>query len=170
MEDSPTTLYRFFGDRRVLLYVGVGGNPGRRFNQHAKDKLWWPNVVTTTMEHFGTRQEALDAETAAIRSEFPLYNVVHNKNREEQNVQKEWREFTQSIATNWDLQGFDFRLLLFFWGGELSTEKWEVLNHGRIARQMSTDQHTISRPRVSKALKTLTEAGLILEGDESRSG
>lgn len=80
---APTTLYRFFDERDQLLYVGIAGNPGRRFDQHAKGpdgKPWWPRVVRSTMEHFDTREAALAAEAAAIITEGPLHNVVHNRN------------------------------------------------------------------------------------------
>lgn len=73
-----TTLYRFFDAGGQLLYVGIAGNPGRRFGQHAKDKTWWTQVASSSMQHFNQRVEAERAERAAIRSEGPLHNVVHN--------------------------------------------------------------------------------------------
>lgn len=73
-----TTLYRFFDAGGQLLYVGIAGNPGRRFGQHAKDKTWWTQVASSSMQHFGTRTEAERAEQIAIRAEGPLHNVVHN--------------------------------------------------------------------------------------------
>lgn len=75
---KPTTLYRLFSADNQLLYVGVAGNPGRRFEQHAGEKPWWGEVAITELEHFATREEALAAERVAIRDEAPLYNVVHS--------------------------------------------------------------------------------------------
>ena len=76
-----TTLYRFFDADDRLLYVGIAGNPGRRFHQHANGpdgKPWWSHVARSTMEHFDTREEAAAAEVAAIVTEHPLHNVAHN--------------------------------------------------------------------------------------------
>ncbi len=78
-EPTPTTLYRFFDAANRLLYVGIAGNPGRRFSEHGKDKGWWTNVARSTMEHFATRDAALTAERAAIIDEKPVHNVVHNR-------------------------------------------------------------------------------------------
>ena len=79
-----TTLYRFFDADDQLLYVGIAGNPGRRFHQHANGpdgKPWWGQVTRSTMEHFATREAAAAAEVAAIVAERPLHNVVHNKGK-----------------------------------------------------------------------------------------
>jgi len=76
-DQIPTSLYRLFGADDELLYVGVAGNPGRRFEQHRKDKPWWGEVITVTLEHFPTRPDALAAEVTAIEEERPRYNVVH---------------------------------------------------------------------------------------------
>lgn len=76
---QPTTLYRFYDASGRLLYVGIAGNPGRRFNEHSRDKGWWANVTRSTMEHFPTREEALWAEEVAIKVEHPAHNVVHNR-------------------------------------------------------------------------------------------
>lgn len=71
-----TTLYRLFDRRGMLLYVGVSSNPGRRITQHSGSKDWWSQVTTTTMEHFITRQMALDAERIAIITERPIHNIA----------------------------------------------------------------------------------------------
>jgi len=57
-----TTLYRFYDVDDALLYIGVAGNPGRRFEQHASHKEWWTDVVRVELEHFATREEAAGAE------------------------------------------------------------------------------------------------------------
>lgn len=78
---QPTTLYRFYDAKGTLLYVGIAGNPGRRFDQHAKGpggKPWWSQVVGSTMEHFPDRATAAAAEVRAIVAESPVHNVVHN--------------------------------------------------------------------------------------------
>lgn len=73
---EPTTLYRLYDATNCLLYVGVAGNPGRRFEQHRADKPWWGDVAHATLEHHPSRDDALAAETAAIRTENPRHNVA----------------------------------------------------------------------------------------------
>lgn len=73
---TPTTLYRLYDADGVVLYIGIAGNPGKRFEQHAKDKAWWSQVSTIRLDHYAGRALALAAETAAIRSERPRHNIV----------------------------------------------------------------------------------------------
>lgn len=75
----PTSLYRLFGPGGELLYIGIAGNPGRRFEQHAGDKPWWGEVASLKVEHFVSRVEASVAEVAAIRAEAPRYNIQHSR-------------------------------------------------------------------------------------------
>ena len=75
---SITTLYRFYDADDVLLYVGISERGPERWKAHRKGKPWWTDVARTTTEHYDTRQQALDAERAAIIAEKPLHNVVHN--------------------------------------------------------------------------------------------
>lgn len=72
-----TTLYRLYDDAGDLLYVGIAGNPGRRFEQHAKDKPWWSEVASIDLEHHPDRTAAMEAERAAIQAEHPPHNIVH---------------------------------------------------------------------------------------------
>jgi len=76
------TLYRFFGHDGRLLYVGITADPGVRWKAHAKDKPWWAEVANVTVEPYDSREAVLAAETAAIASEGPLYNVMHNKSED----------------------------------------------------------------------------------------
>lgn len=71
---GPTTVYRLFSCDGALLYVGIAGNPGRRFEQHAEDKPWWSAVATIRLEHYDTREEARGAELRAISAELPAHN------------------------------------------------------------------------------------------------
>jgi predicted GIY-YIG superfamily endonuclease len=78
---AHTTLYRLYNADDELLYVGIAGNPGRRFEQHAEDKPWWSEVAATKLEHFATREAACAAEVTAITTEKPRHNIVHNRGR-----------------------------------------------------------------------------------------
>jgi DNA-binding transcriptional regulator YiaG len=73
--DVPTDLYRLFDDSNQLLYVGTSNAGPNRWKQEM-EKGWWPQVTWAKVEHFATCTEALRAETVAIRTEKPLYNIV----------------------------------------------------------------------------------------------
>lgn len=81
VRQGPASLYRLFGADGSLLYVGIAGNPGRRFEQHSKDKPWWSDVASVRLEHFPDRALAVAAEAMAIRVECPIHNVIHNRGR-----------------------------------------------------------------------------------------
>ncbi len=72
-------LYRFFGDKGRLLYIGLTLNPSSRWKAHGKDKPWWHEVRNVTIELFPNRASVEAAERTAIQAEQPLYNVVHNR-------------------------------------------------------------------------------------------
>lgn len=72
-----TSVYRLIGHDGALLYVGVAGNPGRRFEQHRSDKPWWGDVGRITLEHYPDRRSAMDIEREAIITEKPMHNIVH---------------------------------------------------------------------------------------------
>jgi hypothetical protein len=69
-----TALYRAFGPRGELLYVGVSGQPLARWRLHATTSEWWPVARRLTYEVFPGEIEALDHERHAIKSEKPQYN------------------------------------------------------------------------------------------------
>lgn len=79
MESSGerTALYRFFGADDRLLYVGITGRLGQRWEAHVRQKPWWPKVRRQTTEWYDSRNAAAAAEKRAIQDEGPLYNVVH---------------------------------------------------------------------------------------------
>jgi hypothetical protein len=68
-------LYRFFNDLGQLLYVGISARGPKRWSEHGRDRPWWHEVRSSTIEHFANRNDALQAESEAIKSERPLYNV-----------------------------------------------------------------------------------------------
>ena len=72
---SRTALYRFWNDDE-LLYVGISLNVFARITQHKRDKEWFSEISNITVEHFDTREKALDAEAKAIKTENPKYNLA----------------------------------------------------------------------------------------------
>lgn len=74
--DEPTALYRFYDPGGALLYVGITANIAQRWEDHSADKFWWPRVARKTVMLYGSRKEALDAESIAILKESPIHNVA----------------------------------------------------------------------------------------------
>jgi hypothetical protein len=76
-------LYRHYHPNGDLLYVGFSLNPLRRQQDHhiLKTAGWRGMICRILIEPFETREQALAAEAAAIRDEFPGVNLLHNKQR-----------------------------------------------------------------------------------------
>lgn len=75
MSDGQFVLYRMSDDAGWLLYVGRTVNLENRLGAHRNMKPWWPRVQTIQLEHFATYEALVEAETAAIEAEAPLYNL-----------------------------------------------------------------------------------------------
>lgn len=69
-----TQLYRHFGAEGELLYVGISKSAAARLAQHHRTAHWFDGITNVTIEHFPSRQAALEAERRAIREERPLFN------------------------------------------------------------------------------------------------
>lgn len=74
-------LYRFYDANGALLYIGIALQPFARMGQHRREKSWWGEVATVTIEHHHSRADAVAAERDAIKAEKPKYNVVHNRGK-----------------------------------------------------------------------------------------
>lgn len=73
-------VYRMFDANGKVLYIGISGVVGRRFDQHSQ-KVWFPQVSTITLEWFPTKAAAVLAERHAILAERPRYNVDGTRRR-----------------------------------------------------------------------------------------
>jgi hypothetical protein len=71
---TKTAVYRHFSAGGNLLYVGCSHDPIGRYCNHKSVSAWAFDVANITLQWFDTRQEALDAEQAAIIAERPLFN------------------------------------------------------------------------------------------------
>lgn len=71
---DPTDVYRYFGRKGKLLYVGISYDFIARDKQHAAEKHWYDDVKLAVVETFATRQLAMQAEFEAIRDEKPIHN------------------------------------------------------------------------------------------------
>lgn len=70
-------LYRHFDAEGRLLYVGISLSAVFRLSQHKSVSHWVPEIARVTIENFPSREDAIKAERAAIRSEKPLHNKAH---------------------------------------------------------------------------------------------
>jgi predicted GIY-YIG superfamily endonuclease len=76
-DERPYAVYRLYDADDRLLYVGMTSDSERRMQAHASGKVWWNQVAHQVIEWHPGKADALTAEAAAIRTEFPRYNVVH---------------------------------------------------------------------------------------------
>ncbi|MFL9922575.1 hypothetical protein PQR75_46670 [Paraburkholderia fungorum] len=77
MQDKPTDLYRHFDADGTLLYVGISLSAIARLKQHKSAAGWRGKITKVTIETLPSREAALDAESAAIKTERPVWNKHH---------------------------------------------------------------------------------------------
>lgn len=75
--NAELLVYRVYGRRGALLYVGVTGDLHKRFRAHSDRTPWWPEVQRWTTDGPFPQAEALRVEATAIATERPKYNVTH---------------------------------------------------------------------------------------------
>lgn len=68
-------VYRCYDDADRLLYVGSSKSPRTRLQSHKSSTWWWAQVARTRVIVFRDIDYARRRETAAIRTEAPLWNV-----------------------------------------------------------------------------------------------
>lgn len=68
-------VYRLYDAAGALLYVGMSESVFYRLEQHVKKRPWWSEVDHAEIEWFATREQIVDAELCAIRTESPRYNI-----------------------------------------------------------------------------------------------
>lgn len=71
--DRKHTLYHFWGGGE-LLYIGITCNVATRMRTH-KQRDWWLDVDTITLEHYDTREDVRAAEIRAVYNEQPSHNI-----------------------------------------------------------------------------------------------
>jgi excinuclease UvrABC nuclease subunit len=76
------TLYRFYDAEGSLLYVGITKFFEPRLKQHYKNAEWFFETEHVRLEHYKTRQEVELAETRAIKTERPRYNIAKSVDKE----------------------------------------------------------------------------------------
>jgi excinuclease UvrABC nuclease subunit len=72
-------LYRHYGPKDELLYVGVSISALVRLGQHRDCSEWFGKIKRVEIQQFESREKALAAEREAIEKERPHFNVRHKK-------------------------------------------------------------------------------------------
>jgi hypothetical protein len=82
-DSTPTSLYRYYDQAGLLLYVGITSTGIARNRQHNSDKEWWQWVCSQRVDHFPTREAAQAKEVRLIHAHRPPFNRQHNHGHEE---------------------------------------------------------------------------------------
>jgi hypothetical protein len=79
--DRRTALYRAYDHEDRLLYVGITTDVDVRLGEHRREAPWFAAMARLDVEWFPDRLGAEGAEREAIRTEHPMWNIVHGAAR-----------------------------------------------------------------------------------------
>jgi len=79
MNSRTFALYRWWDASGNLLYVGKSIRLLSRIEQHRRNSKFFDEAASMTIERFPDELTLGLAEVDAIRSEKPLYNILHNR-------------------------------------------------------------------------------------------
>lgn len=97
METIPTSVYKYYDEYDVLLYVGITSRGITRNKEHNTTKEWWKHVGRQEVEHFPSRKEALARETHLIWAHKPPFNIQQNPHHEA--MRNAYENFRSSVVT-----------------------------------------------------------------------
>jgi hypothetical protein len=80
---DPTSVYKYYDQNNLLLYVGITRRGVVRNREHNASKEWWQFVVRQDVEHYPHRLAAEERERHLIRAFRPPFNKQHNPDHEE---------------------------------------------------------------------------------------
>lgn len=75
-------VYLTYSSSGDLLYIGKTSSLYHRFTAHAQGSVWFSEMDSMAAIPFSTDAEALHKEYLLIRELHPIYNIVHNSNRD----------------------------------------------------------------------------------------
>lgn len=75
---DATSVYLYYDENDVLIYVGITSHGERRQKEHNKVQPWWPLVASQMVEHYPIRRQATDRESALIAKYCPPFNSQGN--------------------------------------------------------------------------------------------
>lgn len=79
MNARTCVLYRWWDANGNLLYVGKSIRVLSRIEQHRQGSRFFDEATSMTLERFPDEVTLGLAEIEAIRTEKPVYNIVHNR-------------------------------------------------------------------------------------------
>lgn len=140
MSTTETVLYRQYDSNGVLLYVGISGRYMYRQTQH-EHKAWARDIARTEPQWFDSREQALAAETTAIRTEHPIHNIAKRMRPKAEPINKKRADalLTQYREDHDDYHSWVDEMQCFeiAWGRENGCEEVaHQANHPR-AKEMS---------------------------------
>lgn len=97
-DPGRTAVYRIRDEGDDLIYIGMTNNVAFRWNSHQIVQPWWGEVRSMTFEWYETRDEAADAEKAAIFAEQPKYNVTYIK----PSSGRRWKQHPDVAPVDWE--------------------------------------------------------------------
>lgn len=103
----PTSVYRYYDQLGILIYVGVTSRGMARNIEHNKSKVWWKYVARQGVQHFPNRATALRVERQLIEQHRPPFNIQHNYGYAQ--VRAEYEEFQRGWASDPSLADVDPR-------------------------------------------------------------
>lgn len=92
---GPTSVYRYYDQYDILIYVGVTSRGVARNREHNLDKDWWPFVARQEVDHLATRELALRHEAELIQQFRPPFNTRHNP--EAATMRAAYLDFAKSV-------------------------------------------------------------------------
>lgn len=78
---QKTALYRHFDASDRLLYVGISLSAVQRLAQHRTGAKWFDQIARVDVQWLPSREDALAAESEAIRTERPQHNIAGTSTR-----------------------------------------------------------------------------------------
>lgn len=123
-QEAETSVYRYYDQHRVLIYVGITKRGIARQSEHNRGREWWPFVTSQEVEHFPSREEAHAREVELIERYTPPFNRQHNPIHE--HMRSAYLTVAQSADVNIDplamMQALGRRLPLVAMGTQQQDE------------------------------------------------
>jgi predicted GIY-YIG superfamily endonuclease len=163
MEKNMTQLYRHYDSQDNLLYVGISKSAINRLSQHFRTAEWFKDIARISVENFATREEALEAEKLAIKTEYPWYNKTHNTEVIEPNVSFVYQASNTNLCLRNITSIVTFKVwqeLLHYLATLPDSKNSSTINieHSFIAKTLNIDSSG-----VTKAISDLKKVGLVLD-------
>lgn len=146
---SITALYRPYNASGRLLYVGIADDAEKRMDGHQYDH-WYADVAAMDIALYPGRRQAKTAETEAIKTEWPLWNIHESpwggvaaaraRHLEGTWQQDKWGRWHSTLADCWQ---FDEQGCLRFMSPVLSgpPREWTAADERRLVERVRHNFH-----------------------------